>query len=48
MDKWPGRQNGRNHAAKKKKKEKKSCCKTEYRKKNEKEWRQSKRPLGQH
>ena len=25
MDKWPGRQNGRNH-----------CGKTEYRKKNEK------------
>ena len=25
MDKWPGRQNGRNH-----------CCKTEYRKENEK------------
>ena len=36
MDKWPGGQNGGNH-----------CHRTEYRKKNEKKWRQPKRPLGQ-
>ena len=37
MDKWPGGENGGN-----------LCHRTVYRKKNEKKWRQSKRPLGQH
>ena len=31
MDKWPGVQNGGYH-----------CCRTEYRKNNEKKWRQPK------
>ena len=35
MDKWPRGQNGGNH-----------CYRTEYRKKNEKKWRQPKRTLG--
>ena len=35
-DKCPGRQKGENH-----------CLRTEYKKKNEKKWRQPKRPLGQ-
>ena len=35
MDKWLGRQNAGNH-----------CCRIEYRKKNEKKWRQNKRHLG--
>ena len=36
-DKRPEEQSGGNH-----------CHRTEYRKKNKKKWRQSKRPQGQH
>ena len=37
MEKWPGGQNGGNH-----------CHRTEYRKRNEKKWRQPERPLEKH